>query len=139
MFAAAAKREASARLPPEPDIPKPAPEPTEFTGHAVLVGYGRVGKLIAQGVKGMPLTVVEEGAVDDPGVEHIRSNAARDDLLAVTNMAGALLPFVVIPVAFEAGQIVQEVRGINPHLTIIARAHFDAEVERLLTLGASQV
>jgi len=103
LFAAAVKRGASTRLPPEPDIPKPAPEPTEFTGHAVLVGYGRVGKLIAQGVKGMPLTVVEEGAVGDPGIEHIRGNVARDDVLAATNMAGALLLFVVIPEAFEVG------------------------------------
>jgi len=139
LFAAAAKREASTRLPPEPDIPKPAPEPTALTGHAVLVGYGRVGKLIAQGVKDMPLLVVEEGAVGDLGIEQIRGNAARDDVLAATNLAGARLLFVAIPEAFEAGQIVQQARRINPRLTIIARAHFDAEVEHLRTLGASQV
>ena len=103
------------------------------------VGYGRVGKLIAQGVKDMPLLVVEEGAVGDLGIEHIRGNAARDDVLAATNLAGARLLFVAIPEAFEAGQIVQQARRINPRLTIIARAHFDAEVEHLRTLGASQV
>mgnify|MGYP001114415490 CR=1 FL=1 len=47
--------------------------PTQLAGHAVLVGYGRVGKLIAEGLKdrAMPLLVVEEGTVGDPGVEHI--------------------------------------------------------------------
>ncbi len=70
-------------------MPKPAPEPTALTGHAVLVGYGRVGKLVARGIKDMPLLVVEEGAVGDPGIEHIRGNAARDDVLAAANLAGA--------------------------------------------------
>ena len=55
----------------------------------MLVGYGRVGKLIADGIKGtLPLLVVEEGAVGDPGIEHIRGNAAKDDVLAAANLQG---------------------------------------------------
>jgi CPA2 family monovalent cation:H+ antiporter-2 len=77
-FALAAKREASPNAVPAPDLPRPAPERTALTGHAVLVGYGRVGKLIADGIKAdMPLLVLEEGAVGDPGIEHIRGNAAK--------------------------------------------------------------
>jgi CPA2 family monovalent cation:H+ antiporter-2 len=126
---------------PAPDrAPRPAPEPTALTGHAVVVGYGRVGHLIADGLKGkLPLLVVEEGVVGDPGVEHIRGNAARDDILAAANLAQARLLFVAIPQAFEAGQIVQQARRANPNLPIVARAHFDAEVQHLLSLGASQV
>ncbi len=44
LFALAARREASPRAKPEPDSPKPAPEPTGLSDHAVLVGYGRVGQ-----------------------------------------------------------------------------------------------
>ena len=139
LFAIAARREASTRLPPEPDIPKPAPEPTALTGHAILVGYGRVGRMVAQGLTDMPLLVVEEGAVGDPGIEHIRGNAARDDVLAATNLAGAKLLFVAIPEAFEAGQIVEQARRANPQLKIVARAHFDAEVDHLIARGASRV
>ena len=139
LFAIAARREASTRLPPEPDIPKPAPEPTALTGHAILVGYGRVGRMVAEGLKSMPLLVVEEGAVGDPGIEHIRGNAARDDVLAATNLAGAKLLFVAIPEAFEAGQIVEQARRANPQLKIVARAHFDAEVDHLIARGASRV
>jgi CPA2 family monovalent cation:H+ antiporter-2 len=140
LFAWSARREASPHAPPAPDMPKPAPEPTKLTDHAVVVGYGRVGRLIADGIKGvLPLLVVEEGAVGDPGIEHIRGNAARDDVLAAANLAAAKLLFVAIPEAFEAGQIVQQARRANPSLPIVARAHFDAEVDHLLSLGASKV
>jgi len=47
--------------------------------------------------------------------------------------------FVAIPQAFEAGQIVQQARRANPKLPIVARAHFDAEVQHLLAMGASRV
>jgi CPA2 family monovalent cation:H+ antiporter-2 len=140
LFALAARREASPKTAPAPDMPRPAPEITKLTGHAVLVGYGRVGKLIADGIKNaLPLLVVEEGAVGDPGIEHIRGNAARDDVLAAANLPVAKLLFVAIPEAFEAGQIVQQARRANPQLPIVARAHFDAEVDHLLSLGASRV
>ncbi|HKX64925.1 MAG TPA: cation:proton antiporter, partial [Rhizomicrobium sp.] len=82
LFALAAGREAAAQAAPSPDMPRPAPEPTKLTGHAVLVGYGRVGRLIADGIKtSLPLLVVEEGAVGDPAIEHIRGNAAKDEVL----------------------------------------------------------
>jgi len=138
LFALAVGHEA--HVAPAPDMPKPAPEPTKLTGHAVVVGYGRVGHMIADGIKGvLPLLVVEEGAVGDPGIEHIRGNAARDDVLAAANLVAAKLLFVAIPEAFEAGQIVQQARRANPGLPIVARAHFDAEVDHLLSLGASKV
>ncbi|HKQ45207.1 MAG TPA: YbaL family putative K(+) efflux transporter [Rhizomicrobium sp.] len=140
LFALAAGREAAAQVAPNPDMPRPAPEKTKLTGHAVLVGYGRVGRLIADGIKtSLPLLVVEEDAVGDPAIEHIRGNAAKDDVLAAANLADAKLLFVAIPQAFEAGQIVQQARRANPSLPIIARAHFDAEVDHLLSYGASKV
>jgi CPA2 family monovalent cation:H+ antiporter-2 len=60
-------------------------------------------------------------------------------VLAAANLKEAKLLFVAIPQAFEAGQIVQQARRANPELPIVARAHFDAEVEHLLSLGASRV
>jgi CPA2 family monovalent cation:H+ antiporter-2 len=87
----------------------------------------------------MPLLVVEEGAVGAPGIAHIRGNAAKDEVLAAANLPEARMLFVAIPQAFEAGQIVQQARKANPGLPIVARAHFDAEVDHLLALGASRV
>jgi monovalent cation:H+ antiporter-2, CPA2 family len=137
IFGLVARREDD---PGEPHRPRPAPEPTALTDHAVVVGYGRVGKLIADGLAGqLPLLVIEEGKVGEPGIEHIRGNAAKDEVLAASNLAGARMLFVAIPQAFEAGQIVQQARRANPTLPIIARAHFDAEVDHLRKLGATQV
>ncbi len=137
LFALITRREAAHHV---PDRPRPAPELTTLKDHAVLVGFGRVGHLIADGITGrMPLLVVEEGVVGDPMIAHIRGNAARDDVLAAANLKEAKLLFVAIPQAFEAGQIVQQARRANPDLPIVARAHFDAEVKHLLAMGASRV
>jgi CPA2 family monovalent cation:H+ antiporter-2 len=137
LFALVARHEEAHHV---PDRPRPAPEPTTLKDHAVLVGFGRVGHLIADGMGGrMPLLVLEEGVVGDPAIEHIRGNAARDDVLAAANLKQAKLLFVAIPQAFEAGQIVQQARRTNPELPIVARAHFDAEVQHLLAMGASRV
>ena len=124
----------------EPDLPPPKPQPTALSNHAVLVGFGRVGRLVANGLKGMlPLLVIEEAAISDPDIEHIRGNAAKSDILDAANLSAAKILFVAIPEAFEAGQIVQQARKSNPTLPIVARAHFDGEVTHLLTLGATNV
>jgi len=51
--------------------------------------------------------------------------------------AAARYLVIAIPDAFEAGQIVQQARAVNPKIEIIARAHSDAEVEHLTSLGAN--
>ena len=44
-----------------------------------------------------------------------------------------------MPNAFEAGQIVEQARAANPTIKIVARAHFDGEVEHLKQLGADVI
>ena len=136
------------RAEPQPKPKDKTPElvPTALTGHAVLVGYGRVGKLIAEGIRadGLPLLVIEDAAdaaetLRAAGVEYIQGNAASDPVLAAANIAAARILFVAIPAAFEAGQIVEQARRAKPGLEIVARAHFDAEVDHLRKLGASAV
>ncbi|HEY4471053.1 MAG TPA: NAD-binding protein, partial [Stellaceae bacterium] len=73
-----------------------------------------------------------------PG-EVIQGNAADDRILAAANLGNARMLLVAIPNAFEAGQIVEQARAANPGLEIVARAHFDAEVEHLLRHGADIV
>lgn len=132
---------------PEAVREKPAElSPTRLTDHAIVVGYGRVGSLVGAGLKsdGTPLLVIEEAqdrieTLEREGIEAIEGNAAIDRVLKAANVAGARLLFIAIPEAFEAGQIVQQARAANPALEIVARAHFDAEVDHLLKLGASEV
>ena len=46
---------------------------------------------------------------------------------------------MAIPNPFEAGQIVAQARSTNPGIEIIARAHFDDEVEHLRQQGANLI
>ena len=128
------------------NLEEPPLTPTRLKDHAVLIGYGRVGRLVGQGLveKGWPLLVIEdaedafEQAKAAP-VEAIQGNAADDRVLNAANLADARMVLVAIPNAFEAGQIVEQARAANPRVEIFARAHFDAEVDHLLQHGADIV
>jgi CPA2 family monovalent cation:H+ antiporter-2 len=120
--------------------------PTELRGHAVLVGYGRVGQLVGEALRqeGWPLLVIEDATdiierLSAEGVEVLPGNAADDRVLMAANLKDAKLLLVAIPNGFEAGQIVEQARAANPDIDIVARAHFDAEVEYLSKLGANVV
>ncbi|TWB27798.1 YbaL family putative K(+) efflux transporter [Nitrospirillum bahiense] len=123
-----------------------APEPTALTDHAIIIGYGRVGRLVGEALRqdGTPVLVVEEdnGILEQlrgAGQEVIAGNAAQPDVLAAANLDGARWLFVAVPNSFEAGQVVAQARKRNPHLDIIARAHTDAAVDHLRQHGASLV
>jgi CPA2 family monovalent cation:H+ antiporter-2 len=120
--------------------------PTRLRDHAILIGYGRVGRLVGQGLaeSGWPLLVIEDAAdafehAKAAPVEAIHGNAADDRILRAANLSEARMLLVAIPNAFEAGQIVEQARAANPRIEIVARAHFDAEVDHLLQHGADIV
>jgi CPA2 family monovalent cation:H+ antiporter-2 len=122
------------------------PAPTKLIRHAVVVGYGRVGRLVADGLAadGISMLVIEEAAdaleqLRAQGVETLTGNGADEKLLRAANLAAARVLFVAIPQAFESGQIVQQARRANPTIEIVARAHFDAEVDHLFKMGANAV
>ncbi|WP_342629319.1 cation:proton antiporter [Nguyenibacter vanlangensis] len=115
-------------------------------GHAVVVGYGRVGALVVEGLlrQGWPLVVVETGdalvrPLRERGIEVVVGNAADPSVLAEAHVQTARLLVVAIPEPFEAGQAVEQARAVNPAITIIARAHFDSAVIHLRQLGADIV
>jgi monovalent cation:H+ antiporter-2, CPA2 family len=138
-------------LPPavqgQPTVPRPIVySVTSLEDHTILVGYGRVGSLVAEGLlrRGRQLLVIEAGdttaqPLRERGVEVVVGNAADPNILKSANLSAAHLLFVAIPDAFEAGQIVEQARAANPRVEIIVRAHFDAAVTHLREHGASAV
>jgi CPA2 family monovalent cation:H+ antiporter-2 len=121
-------------------------QPTALVGHAILVGYGRVGGIVGRHLAGagLPFLVIEDddkriGALREEGVETIIGNAASPSILALANPSAARTVVIAIPNEFEAGQVVAQVRRLNPLALIVARAHSDAEVEYLKGLGANSV
>ena len=130
-------------LPSEPAVPPPIPV-TIKTGHTVLVGYGRVGRLVGEGLRaaGLSFLVIEEGgdAVEDlrrADVEVIDANAALSEALDAANLPVARRLILAIPDGFEAARVLKTARGLNPDIEIIARAHSDAEVAHLRQGGAN--
>ncbi|CAH1670796.1 putative transporter YbaL [Hyphomicrobiales bacterium] len=125
--------------PPERDI-----TPTQLNNHIVVVGYGRVGSLLGAGLlaQGSKLLVIEDNpnAVETArrdGAELLVGNAADPEVLSAAGVARAVRLFVAIPGSFEAGQVCEQARADNPTLTIVARAHSDAEVAHLTKCGAT--
>src|SRR5690606_8227677 len=138
----AREAEAAAAGGPAPAPPTPAP-PIPGEGHAVLVGYGRVGGEIARLLRerNVPLVVIDDDAdliqsARDAAIPAIRGNAAAARVLDEAQPAGALLAILAIPQALEAGEVVARLRAANPGMTILARAHSNAEVKHLLSRGA---
>jgi CPA2 family monovalent cation:H+ antiporter-2 len=141
--ASRAAADAEAGLPSAPaPVRNPGPAlPTR--GHAILIGYGRVGGEIAKLLRerDVPLVVIDDDAdlVENAragGFPAIRGNAATPRVLDEASPANALLVVLAIPQALEAGEVVARLRALNPGLTILARAHSDAEVKHLLKHGA---
>ncbi|SNS66216.1 Kef-type potassium/proton antiporter, CPA2 family [Sphingomonas laterariae] len=128
---------------PEAAIGGTPPAPTK--GHVILVGHGRVGRLVAAGLveAGEKVTVIEAetdkaGLPTDACATVLVGEPANGALLREAGIEEARLLFVAIPESFEAGQIVEQARTINPKLRIVARAHGDAEVEHLESHGADR-
>ncbi|OOG45620.1 YbaL family putative K(+) efflux transporter [Rhodanobacter sp. C01] len=117
-----------------------------LSGHVVVAGYGRVGRLVGEALQeqGDAVLVLEEekervAMLRQQDIETIVGNAARDDVLEAANLAHARALVVTLPDAFESGEVVRVARLANPQLQIIARADSDACMEHLQQQGATLV
>ena len=127
----------------------PSAEPLAPVGlehHAVVVGYGRVGSFAGDALisRDVPIAVIEDNPklvaeLRQRDIAVIPGNGVLDDVMEAANLSAAEWLLVAIPEPFEASRIVRRGREINPDLTIIARAHFDAEVDHLREQGADYV
>ncbi|MBV4413911.1 Kef family K(+) transporter [Enterobacteriaceae bacterium YMB-R22] len=120
--------------------------PVDICNHALLVGFGRVGSLLGQRLidQGVPLVVIEtsRNRVDElreRGIRAVLGNAANEEIMTLAHLDCARWLLLTIPNGYEAGEIVAAAREKNPHIEIIARAHYDDEVNYITERGANQV
>ncbi|WP_295974894.1 YbaL family putative K(+) efflux transporter [uncultured Xanthomonas sp.] len=125
----------------EPELP-PGPS-LDLVDHAIVIGYGRVGSALAAVLRerGVPVLVIDDNRdhverAHADGIPGIRGSAAADRVLAEAHPDKAKIAILAIPQPLEAGEALAKLRALNPALTLLARAHSDAEVKHLLDHGA---
>ncbi len=113
------------------------------SAHAIVVGYGRVGRQLASLLRerGMKLIIMDADAdlvlqARKDGIAALRGNAASPEQLAELRPQTATHALIAIPNAFEAGELIKRLRAANPQMSILARAHSEAEMRHLLAQGA---
>ena len=132
----------AARKAEEAEADEPA-VPASVVDHAILVGYGRVGSQLAELLqqRGVPLVVVEDDAdrvarARAGGLYAVRGNIASEPVMLEAAPERAKMAIFAMPQALEAGEAIERMKRLNPAITVLARAHSDAEVRHLLEHGA---
>ena len=121
-----------------------APSPiADLVDHTIVIGYGRVGQELVRllSERGVPIALIEEDMdrviqARGSGIAAVRGNAVLPQVLAIARPEAASLAILAIPRALEAGEVIAQLRALNPDITVLARAHSEAEVKHLLAHGA---
>lgn len=120
--------------------------PVDICGHAVIIGYGRVGAMLADKLrrKNIPLVVVEDTRAKfeelaENGFSAILGNGANKEIVALARVECAKTLLLTIPNGYEAGEIVANAKELNPGLSVIVRAHYDDEVSYIKERGADHI
>jgi len=114
-------------------------------GHAILIGYGRVGRTIGDALQRLdiPFVAIEQDrrvvdAMRTIGVPSIYGDATRSDVLEHAHPATARLLVVAAPDPYHARHIIEMVRARNPAIDIVVRTHSDQEQALFEQLGVSK-
>ena len=114
--------------------------------HAVILGYGRVGRSVARVLESRGFSWI---AVDSDypvaregrrtGARVIYGDAGAPSVLDRTRIAECHTLIVAIPDALATRQAVAYIRDRNPRAEVVARAHSEAEEVELRRLGVARV
>jgi CPA2 family monovalent cation:H+ antiporter-2 len=118
----------------------------QLTGHVVLVGYGRVGRRIAESLieQSVRFVVAEQNreVVEElrrRGVHAVSGNAADPAVLVQAHIARAQVLVVAVPDPFDARRMIEVARMVNPGVETVVRTHSDEETELFRKEGAGKV
>jgi CPA2 family monovalent cation:H+ antiporter-2 len=116
----------------------------DVRGHAILAGYGRVGRLIAGALerRGFRYVVISD---DRREVDRLRQaqtpalfgDAANEDLLEAAGLDRAKVMIVAISDPQSTRLIVNRARERMPRIPLVVRTHSGTEAVHLRTLGST--
>jgi len=133
----ATARKLNAREDPYAELPM-STERKYLHGQVVLVGYGRVGKRIANALEAndIPYVVAEQNRerVEDlreRGIAAVYGNATEAEVLIQAHIANAAMLVVATPDLLNVQQMVDNARKLNPEIEIVLRTHSEDEMRFL--------
>jgi monovalent cation:H+ antiporter-2, CPA2 family len=113
--------------------------------HAILVGYGRVGRTIGDALQrmGVPFVAIESDrrvveAMRTLGVPAIYGDATRSSVFEQANPRTAKLLVIATPEPYHARHIISMARAQKPGIDIIVRTHSDEEQTLFEGLGVAK-
>jgi CPA2 family monovalent cation:H+ antiporter-2 len=113
--------------------------------HVVLIGYGRVGRVVGRDLArtGAPFLVIDQNGdvvqrLRKKGVTVLAGDASIAGLLAQASLAQARGMVIAIPNANEARRVFDLAKAFNPALDVIVRAHSEDDLEYYRTHGARE-
>ncbi|WP_231376204.1 YbaL family putative K(+) efflux transporter [Magnetospirillum fulvum] len=123
------------------DLP-PTPDDHGHRDHAVIVGFGRVGRTVAQAFDSarIPYVVIEQNrqlvtTLRDEGLSVLYGDASVPGVLSKADINRARLLVVAIPDGFQVRQVVEIARTASPTIDIVARTHNEEERDYLQRQG----
>jgi CPA2 family monovalent cation:H+ antiporter-2 len=126
--------------------PSPRTGFPRMSGHAVVVGHGRVGgavtPLLAR--EGLAYVVIErDRALVEPltarNIPAICGDATMPGVLEAASIENARLLIVAQPDGFQARRILELARELNPRIDTVVRTHSETEVAHLTDSGVGLV
>ena len=117
-----------------------------LSGQVVLVGYGRVGRMIADqlAAQGVHFVVAEQNRelVDQlrrRDIAAVAGNAAEPAVLIQAHIANAALLVIATPDTFHVRAMIETARALNPSIKTLVRSHNEEEAGLLRSEGVDQV
>jgi len=130
-------RRLSLRMDPYSELPI-STERKFLEGQVVLVGYGRVGKRIAQSLtdSAIPFVVAEQNRelvekLRKQGQPAVSGNAADPMVLIQAHIANAAMLIIATPDAMDIRKIVDIAKQLKPDIEVVIRTHHEDEYLRL--------
>jgi monovalent cation:H+ antiporter-2, CPA2 family len=139
----------AARLEPKTNLLAELPMSTDakYLSHqVVLVGWGRVGKLIAKALteQGIPFVVAESNrdsveALRAKGIPAVWGDATEPMVLIQAHIRQARALVIATPETIQVRKMVETARTLNPNISVVVRSHNAEEAARLEKDGAGTV
>jgi CPA2 family monovalent cation:H+ antiporter-2 len=130
-------RQLETRDDPLAQLPMSVPQ-SQLTGQVVLVGYGRVGRRIAEAMQeaGVDFVVAEQNRekverLRAKGLHAVCGDAAEPATLIQAHVARAGVLVIATPDAFNVRKVVETARTLNPPIEVIVRTHSEDEAGML--------